>query len=105
MSERKMALPPLKISEPYRLVWGLLCLKAGIILFASYPNLWLTIFTGFVLVLVGVIYRYAGFFYRQKDWGLAGLAIGFVVAGILCSAFQYYSHSHPVLSKVETVRI
>ena len=76
MSERKMALPPLKISEPYRLVWGLLCLKAGIILFASYPNLWLTIFTGFVLVLVGVIYCYAGFFYWQKDWGLAGLAIG-----------------------------
>ena len=105
MSERKMALPPLKISEPYRLVWGLLCLTAGIILFASYPNLWLAIFAGFVLVLVGVIYRYAGFFYRQKDWGLAGLAISFVVAGILCSAFQYYSHSHPVLSKVETVRI
>ena len=88
MSERKRALPPLKISEPYRLVWGLLCLTAGIILFASYPNLWLAIFAGFVLVLVGVIYRYAGFFYRQKDWGLAGLAISFVVAGIQCSAFQ-----------------
>lgn len=57
------------------------------------------------MVLIGLIYHYAWFFYRQKDWGLAGLAIGFVLAGILCSAFQYYSHSHPVLSKAETVRI
>lgn len=45
------------------------------------------------------------FLMPAKRRGLAGLAIGFIVAGILCSAFQYYSHSHPVLSKVETVRI
>lgn len=105
MSDWKMALPPLKISEPYRLVWGLLCLTTGIMLFGRYPNLWLTMFAGILLVLIGLIYRYAGFFHRQKDWGLAGLAISFVLAGILCSAFQYYSHSHPVLSKAETVRI
>lgn len=44
MSDWKMALPPLKISEPYRLVWGLLCLTAGIMLFGSVPNLWLAVF-------------------------------------------------------------
>ena len=105
MSNWKMALPALKISEPYRLVWGLLCLAAGILVFGSYPHLWLAICAGFLLVLGGMIYHYFGFFYRQKDWGLAGLAIGFVLAGILCAAIQYYSHSHPVLSKAETARI
>ena len=65
MSARKMALPPLKISEPYRLVWGLLCLMAGIILFASYPNLWLATLSG--------IWRGAGALLAVIAFGLWGL--------------------------------
>ena len=105
MSDWKMALPPLKISEPYRLVWGLLCLTVGILLFEVYSNLWLAVFAGALLVLVAGTYWFFGFFYRQTDFGQAALAIGFILAGILCSAVQHYSHNHPVLSKVEATRI
>ena len=37
MSDHKMALLALKISDRYHLVWGLLCLIAGILIFVLKP--------------------------------------------------------------------
>ncbi len=41
MLKDKMALPPLKISDAYLLVWGLLCLVMGILLFGLNRYPWL----------------------------------------------------------------
>ena len=37
MSDHKMALLALKISDRYHLVWGLLCLIAGVLIFVLKP--------------------------------------------------------------------
>ena len=41
MLDDKMALLPLKISDAYLLVWGVLCLVIGISLFGQYSYGWL----------------------------------------------------------------
>jgi hypothetical protein len=41
MLNDKMALLPLKISDAYLLVWGVLCLVIGILLFGQYSYGWL----------------------------------------------------------------
>jgi hypothetical protein len=72
----KMALLPLKISDAYLLVWGVLCLGIGILLFGQYSYGWLASMAAVTLV-TGILLPH---FYknlpswRQKAFTLSLLA-------------------------------
>ena len=86
MLKDKMALPPLKISDAYLLVWGLLCLVMGILLFGLNRYPWLAGAVAVILVAGTVL----PLFYRSlPSWltkGIYAMAIAFLLAGICLSA-------------------
>ncbi|MDC1135294.1 ComEC/Rec2 family competence protein [Alphaproteobacteria bacterium] len=105
MLKDKMALPPLKISDAYLLVWGLLCLVMGILLFGLNRYPWLAGAAAVILVAGTVL----PLFYRSlPSWrtkGIYAIAIVFLLAGICLSALQHYSQTQRVLSIPEEGQI
>ena len=109
MSDRKLALLALKISDRYHLVWGLLCLIAGILIFGLKPTGNLVFLAMFGLFISGIIYKFSRHFSRYLPQGLIVNLIGFgavfILAGILVAATEYFRHTHPVLSQPENIRL
>ena len=60
MLDDKMALLPLKISDAYLLVWGVLCLVIGISLFGQYSYGWLASISAVMLGTSTSIWQLAG---------------------------------------------
>ena len=79
MLNDKMALLPLKISDAYLLVWGVLCLGIGILLFGQYSYGWLASMAAVTLV-TGILLPH---FYI----GLPILPTGILV--LIAGAFGY----------------
>jgi|GEM_PF-805578 len=109
MPNSKMALLALKISDRYHLVWGLLCLIAGILIFGLKPTGNLVFLAMFGLFISGIIYKFSRHFSRYLPQGLIVNLIGFgavfILAGILVAATEYFRHTHPVLSQPENIRL
>ena len=61
MSDHKMALLALKISDRYHLVWGLLCLIAGILIFGLKPIAELAFLALFGLLVFVIIYKFSDY--------------------------------------------
>ncbi len=105
MLNDKMALLPLKISDAYLLVWGVLCLGIGILLFGQYSYGWLASMAAVTLV-TGILLPH--FYKNLPSWrqkGIYIIALGFLLIGICVAALQHYSQSQRVLSVAEEGRI
>ena len=105
MLNDKMALLPLKISDAYLLVWGVLCLGIGILLFGQYSYGWLASMAAVTLV-TGILLPH--FYKNLPSWrqkGIYIIALGFLLIGICVAALQHYSQSQRVLSIAEEGRI
>ena len=92
MLNDKMALLPLKISDAYLLVWGVLCLGIGILQFGQYCCGWLASIAAVTLV-TGILLPH--FFRSLPSWrqkGIYIIALGFLLIGICVAALQHYSH-------------
>jgi len=109
MSDRKLALLALKISDRYHLVWGLLCLIAGILIFGLKPIAELAFLAMFGLLVSVLIYKFSDYFSGYMPQGVVvnfiGLGAIFILAGILVAAAEYFRHTHPVLSQPENTRL
>jgi len=109
MSDHKMALLALKISDRYHLVWGLLCLIAGILIFGLKLIAELAFLALFGLLVFVIIYKFSNYFSGYMPQGVVvnfiGLGAIFILAGILVAAAEYFRHTHPVLSQPVNTRL
>ena len=62
MSNQKMALLALKIPDRSHLVWLLLCLIAGILIFGLKPGAELAFLAMFGLIISVIIYKFSDYF-------------------------------------------
>ena len=95
MLNDKMALLPLKISDAYLLVWGVLFLGIGILLFGQYSYGWLSSIATVTLVtgiLLPQLFRSLPS-WRQK--GIYIIALDFLLIGICVATLQAWRRLSP----------